>query len=212
MNKAFGCIYEGQPLSYEDLKETSGNLVEVIKREDVSSALETLKEHDNYTFAHSMRVAIYITIFARAEGLEDIQTIAAGGLIHDIGKAKIPLKILNKPGPYNIEEYEIMKKHVVYSREILSQSGVPEVIIVIGGDHHEKLDGTGYPNRLKGKEISLPARMAAIADAYGALTDKRQYKPAWPPGKALDMMANPPGHLDQKLLWQFKSKVVDKFL
>ncbi len=214
LDKAFKSVLENHPLPYEDFRETSEKIMTIIEKGDVKGVLDAVKEHDSYTFVHSLRVGIFLSMFMeRLAGFnrEDIMTLTSGGIIHDVGKAKTPLKILNKPGSFEPEEWREMKNHVDYTVEILKKTpGIPAPVMEIAWCHHEKLDGSGYPRGLKGDEISVLARMSAIADVYVALTDKRVYKPGFPPEKALEMMRNP-GHLDQALVTEFAAIISELY-
>ncbi|MEE8431092.1 MAG: response regulator [Candidatus Desulfatibia sp.] len=206
LDKAFNAVAAGRPLPYKDFRNTCEKMLEVMDKGDIQSVLGAVKDHDSYTFVHSLRVGIYLSMFAQDFGSftkEDILTVTSGGVIHDVGKAKTPIGVLNKPGKFTEYEWVEMKEHVNHTVEILKRTpGIPEPIIEIGWNHHEKLDGSGYPRGLKGTEIGTLARMAAIVDIYVALTDKRVYKPAFPPEKALEMMDNPK-FLDRGLLREF---------
>lgn len=203
LDKAFDAVVGGKELPYREFRDLSGMLVKVIDDGDVQAVLDAVKEHDSYTFVHSLRVGIFLSVFAKEFGgfdKEEIMTLATGGTVHDVGKAKTPLRVLNKPGSFNPEEWREMKNHVDYSMDILRRTPeVPEPVVEIAWCHHEKLDGTGYPRGLKAAEIGTLARIAAIADVYVALTDRRVYKPGFPPEEAIKMMRDP-NHLDQGLL------------
>ena len=169
-------------------------------------SLARLKTADNYTYMHSVAVCALMIALARQQGFseEDVQKAGMGGLIHDLGKMKTPLAVLNKAGKLSDEEFEIMKKHPGDGYEILQaqQSVAPEVMDVCWA-HHEKLDGTGYPRKLKGDAISLHARMGAICDVYDAITSVRPYKDGWDPAVSLHRMSEWTGHLDMNLFRAF---------
>ena len=137
--------------------------------------------------------------------------LASGGLLHDVGKMSIPHEVLNKPGRLTEEEFVVMKGHVDASVHYLMQNPeIPKGVITIAAQHHEKLDGTGYPNRIPGKDLNSLARMAAIVDVFGALTDRRVYKPPMPAEKALGIMKDEmSNHLDGKLLLLFREMLLD---
>jgi putative two-component system response regulator len=139
--------------------------------------------------------------------------------LHDIGKVGIPDNILLKPGKLNFEEFEIMKKHTIFGVEALSYNlkvdehpAFIKTAVEIAESHHEKFDGSGYPNGLKGKNIPLGGRIMAIADVYDALTSKRVYKPAFEHSYALEMIKNESGkHLDPEIVDAF-IEIQDKIL
>jgi putative nucleotidyltransferase with HDIG domain len=169
-------------------------------------SLARLKTADNYTYMHSVAVCALMVALAKQLDFNEEERRKAGlaGLIHDLGKMKTPLTVLNKAGKLTDEEFEIMKKHPGDGYEILlaNQTAAPEVMDVCLS-HHEKLDGTGYPRKLKGDAISLYARMGAICDVYDAITSVRPYKDGWDPADALHRMSEWTGHLDMNLFRAF---------
>lgn len=168
-----------------------------------------LKTHDDYTYLHSVAVCALMVSLARQLELEEEQVRRAGtaGLLHDVGKAAIPLDILNKPGKLTDAEFEIMKQHPLAGADLLERSGGAEDLVDVAMHHHEKVNGSGYPHRLKGKEISLLARMAAVCDVYDAVTSNRPYKEGWNPASAMHQMASWEGHFDRKVFYAFVKAV-----
>jgi putative nucleotidyltransferase with HDIG domain len=169
-------------------------------------SLARLKTADNYTYMHSVAVCALMIALSRQLGFNEEETQKAGlaGLIHDIGKMRTPPEILNKRSKLTDEEFEIMKRHPGDGYEILlaSQTVPPEVMEVCLS-HHEKLDGTGYPRKLKGEAIPQFARMGAICDVYDAITSQRPYKEGWDPAASLHKMSEWTGHLDMHLFRAF---------
>ena len=160
----------------------------IFRNQDALLPLARLKEHDDYTFQHSVSVCALLVSFARGLGLERqiIKEIAIGGLLHDVGKAKVPDEILNKPAKLTEAEFAKMKSHVVQSIVILQNTpGISQIALDVAGQHHERYDGTGYPNKLRGEEISLYGRMGAIVDVYDAITSNRVYHKGMAPTTAL---------------------------
>jgi putative nucleotidyltransferase with HDIG domain len=141
---------------------------------------QSIESSDRYTFGHCERVAEYAIAVARALGLDDLSqtTIRLGAYLHDLGKVRVPHEILNKPGRLTREEFEVMKMHPVWGLELLAAVEFPWDIKPMIRWHHERFDGTGYPDRLKGDEIPLSAQIIGIADVYDALTTLRSYRPA----------------------------------
>ncbi len=147
-----------------------------------------IKDKDNYTFQHSVSVGALMVSFCNAMGMskEVIHHAGIGGMLHDIGKMKIPDRILNKPGKLTEQEFSVMKCHVVESKQILLQTtGISETAVLVAAQHHERHDGSGYPAGLKGEEISQLGQMAAIVDVYDALTSDRCYHKGMAPTDAL---------------------------
>lgn len=168
-----------------------------------------LKTHDDYTYLHSVAVCALMISLARQLELDEEQTRRAGtaGLLHDVGKAGISLAILNKPGKLTGEEFEIMKQHPVLGEDLLRKSGAGEDLLDVALHHHEKINGSGYPHGLKGKAISLLARMASVCDVYDAVTSNRPYKAGWNPASAMHQMASWEGHFDRKIFYAFVKAV-----
>lgn len=168
-----------------------------------------LKTHDDYTYLHSVAVCALMISLARQLNLDEHQVRRAGtcGLLHDVGKAGISLDILNKPGKLTDDEFTIMKQHPVIGEALMRRSGGDPDLLDVVLHHHEKMNGTGYPDRLKGKNISLLARMAAVCDVYDAVTSNRPYKQGWNPASAMHQMASWEGHFDRKILYAFVKAV-----
>jgi len=160
----------------------------VLNNSAALTSLARIKSKDEYTYLHCIAVSALCISFGEHLRLDDrkIKALGIGGLLHDIGKVRIPIEILNKPGPLSEKEFEIMKQHVMHGDCILRQTGnIEEDSICVTAHHHERLDGTGYPEGLKGDEISPFGQMAAIVDIYDALTSERCYKNPMAPTDAL---------------------------
>ena len=148
---------------------------------------QSIESSDTYTYGHCERVANYAAAVARAAGLDDVAqtTIRLGAYLHDLGKVKVPHEILNKPGRLTDEEFDIVKMHPVWGVELLAPVEFPWDLKPIIRWHHERYDGTGYPDRLKGDEFPLSAQVVGIVDVYDALTTDRPYRPGMSPETAL---------------------------
>ena len=160
----------------------------IFRNKDAFISLSRIKNKDEYTFQHSVSVCALLVAFCRAMEYEKdvIMEAGTGGLLHDVGKMKVPDQILNKPSSLTEPEFAVMKSHAALGRELLKQTpGMPETAIVITGQHHERYDGTGYPDKIKKDEISQLGQMAAIADVYDALTSDRVYHKGMEPTTAL---------------------------
>lgn len=146
---------------------------------------------------HAKRVSLLSMDLARALNLSDqnVERIGYGAHYHDIGKISIPASILKSKSQLTEGEFKILKRHVEYGLSILSVQTSEEMDAakVIVGTHHERWDGTGYPNRLRGEEILLYGRIVSICDTFDALTSERSYKSAWPIGEALAYINNQKG-------------------
>jgi putative nucleotidyltransferase with HDIG domain len=165
-----------------------------------------LKSKDQYTYLHSVSVCGLMVNLARTIGLDDAAVRAMGlaGLLHDVGKMSIPPEVLNKPGRLDAAEFALIKQHPVAGHAMLAGAeGINQEALDVCLAHHEKIDGSGYPHGLKGKEISLAARMGAICDVFDALTSDRAYKEGWTPVRAVTEMFGWNGHFDPELLFHF---------
>lgn len=163
-------------------------------------SLARLKTVDDYTYMHSVAVCAMMVGLAKQLGLDEEQTRLAGlaGLMHDLGKAMMPMEVLNKPGKLTEAEFNIIKTHPVEGhRMLLTGHDVHPLVLDVCLHHHEKTDGSGYPKGLKDQEISLFAKMGAVCDVYDAITSNRPYKMGWDPAESLRKMAEwAKGHFD----------------
>jgi len=182
----------GKQITIEHVEHVVERIVDsIFRQQDALLPLAQLKNHDDYTFQHSVSVCALMTSFARAMELprETIREIAIGALLHDVGKATIPNPILNKPGKLTDAEFEQMKTHAVQSKIILETTpGISPVALSVAAQHHERFDGSGYPNKLKGEAIDRYGQMSAIVDVYDAITSNRCYHEGIPPTEALRKM------------------------
>lgn len=184
-----------------------GMVDSIFRNKNALLPLAQLKSHDDYTFEHSVSVCALMVAFARGLELprEIIKEIASGALLHDVGKARVPDEILNKPAKLTDAEFAKMKNHVVQSKIILQATpGVSQVAMDVASQHHERFDGTGYPNKLVGQEISLYGQMGSIVDVYDALSSNRVYHKGMPPSLALKKLLEWSNHhFDPKLVHVF---------
>ena len=170
-------------------------------------SLARLKTADDYTYMHSVAVCAMMVALAKQLGFDEAQTRSAGlaGLLHDLGKALMPMAILNKPGKLTDAEFTIIKSHPVEGHTmLLGGINVDPLVLDVCLHHHEKTDGSGYPKGLKGDEISLFAKMGAVCDVYDAITSNRPYKLGWDPAESLRKMAEwTSGHFDPNVFQAF---------
>ncbi len=173
----------------------------------IKSLASAIAAKDQYTHTHIQRVQNYATAVAEEMGVKgvELEAIRTGALLHDIGKLGVPDYVLLKPGPLSTDEFEKMKRHPVIGAAILEPVDFPWPVADVVRHHHERWDGTGYPDRLAGEQIPLGARIMAVADVYDALTSERPYRPAWSQERTLDFLQAEAGV-------QFDPKVVAAFL
>lgn len=188
-------------------KAFSNKLVESVDRNpDALLCLTKIREKDDYLLEHSLNVAILLANFGSFLGMSEseVQDLSYAGFLHDLGKIKIPDEILHKPGRLTESEMDIMKGHVKHGVDYLKETDIASPLIQAISEHHERLDGLGYPAGTKGENISRAGRMLAIADMYDALTADRVYKPGMSSQKAFSiLMSDAPSRLDQSLVQQF---------
>lgn len=173
-------------------------------------SLARLKNRDDYTYLHSVAVCALMVGLARQLDLTEVETREAGlaGLLHDVGKMMMPLEVLNKPGSLTDAEFDVMRSHPERGFELLKEGAlVPAGALDVCLHHHEKMDGTGYPHKLAGEQISLLARMGAVCDVYDAITSTRPYKSAWDPAGSLQRMSQWKGQFDPAIFQAFVKSV-----
>ena len=169
-------------------------------------SLARLKIADDYTYMHSVAVCALMIALARQLALDEQQVRDAGmaGLLHDLGKAMIPLEILNKPGKLTEEEFALVKTHPEEGYKLLlAGKGISDMTKDVCLHHHEKSDGSGYPKGLNGETMSLFAKMGAVCDVYDAVTSNRPYKAGWDPAESIKRMAEWKGHFDPAVFQAF---------
>ncbi|MFM4943880.1 HD-GYP domain-containing protein [Aeromonas bivalvium] len=198
----------GEPIDITPLAAVAEEMVDTMfTHGDAMLCLARIRAKDAYLMEHSMNVAILLANFGRYLGLARsvLKELTLGGLLHDVGKIMTPNEVLNKPGKLTDEEFAIMREHVVHSHDILiATSGITPTMLEVATNHHERLDGSGYPRRLKGEQLSLYTRMSAIVDVYDAVTADRVYKQGMPPTQAFRiLLKGAASHFDEELVTRF---------
>ena len=169
-------------------------------------SLARLKTADDYSYMHSVAVCALMVALAHQMGMNDADSREAGlaGLLHDLGKAAMPLSILNKPAKLTDSEFAVIRTHPERGWRILQEGrGASEVAMDVCLHHHERIDGRGYPHRLPGDKLSTFARMGAVCDVYDAITSNRPYKAGWDPSESISRMASWKGQFDPLVFQHF---------
>lgn len=191
-------VRSGKNIDEEQVKATVSSMINTVMRNHHALfSVSKIRKYDEYTFTHCVNVATLSIVFARALGYSKakLMKLGEGALLHDVGKMRIPPSILNKPSKLTDEEFATMKKHVELGMDYLEHQIPPdEDIFSFVAEHHENVDGSGYPKGKNGNEISEFGMIAAIADVYDALTSERVYHTAMPPSKALAIIYNSAGN------------------
>ena len=208
-------LYNNKRLLEEEVKVRTHDL-EKTRFEIIRRLGRAAEYKDNETGLHVIRMSQYSKLLARQIGMSDsyCDTIYHAAAMHDVGKIGTPDSILKKPGKLDEDEWEIMKQHAATGAEIIGHHEDPLLNMArnIALTHHERWDGSGYPNQLKGEQIPLEGRIGAIADVFDALTSDRPYKKAWSVDKAIDLIESESGkQFDPNLVFHFK-KILDEVM
>lgn len=201
-------IKGGEQINGEYFVQAAQAISRSIQRnKDALTWLGKIRNQYHYLFEHSVNTSVLMGIFAHASGFSLMQTeqCITAGLVHDLGQAAIREDLFNRAGPLSPEEYEIVKRHVEHGLDVAETSPqTTDIIRCIIREHHERMDGSGYPAGLAGQEISLFGRMFAIVDTYDAVTNNRIYKDAVPSSAGMRTLLELAGtHFDQSLVHQF---------
>jgi len=192
LNESFYQIVRGQEAAVEPLKRLVDEIIdEVLSTKKSVVSLIQLRQHDDAVFSHSVNVAalsVFIGKFLRLSR-QQLRILALGSLMHDLGKIRVPLEILNKPESLSEEEWHLIRKHSLWSAELMAERISEEgESVLIALQHHERLDGSGYPYGLSGEEIHFLSRICACADVYDALTVDRPYRKRFSYAEALEYL------------------------
>ena len=207
--KALDDAAAGRPIDVEAMQQiTQGFLDSIFRNHEALGMLCRIRERDAYLLEHSINVSILLGIFGKYLKLseQEIYEACLGGIMHDLGKIRVPEEVLDKPGRLTDQEFEQIKRHPLHGRDIIkeSQAKIPDTSFSIVLHHHEKLNGKGYPFGRMDSEISKLDRMASICDIYDALTADRVYKKGMLPSTALSIIQSlTPDELDQELVYRF---------
>ena len=195
-----------------EAQNVAGELVQTITSSNaVAVDVNLIKCSDEYTFKHSVDVATMAMIIGKNYGLskEELRDLGTAGLLHDLGKSQIPLDVLNKPGKLDDDEFALMKQHSLFGFKILKEKNQFSEGILKGVlQHHEKINGKGYPLGSSDEQIHKFAKIIAVADVYDALVTERPYKSAFPKCEALEMIMSMTQELDMGALKSFLKSVI----
>lgn len=179
----------------------------IVRNENGFACLTRIREKDAYLMEHSLNVGVLLALLGKYLGFSRpvVRQLAVGGMLHDIGKINVPDEVLNKPGKLTGEEWEEMKRHVQYGHDYLRElGGVDPIVLSICRQHHERIDGSGYPQALNASQIDEYGRMAAVCDVYDAITADRVYHDGMAPDVAMKRLVEwSDEHLDKTLVYEF---------
>jgi putative nucleotidyltransferase with HDIG domain len=196
----------------EKILQSSEELIDIMEKclftnEAGFHSITMITNKDYYTYTHSVNVGLYCLAYGMRTkmGLNDTRDLGLGGMLHDVGKSKIPHSLINKNGKLTDQEFKSMKNHTTIGKKILeSMKCYRSHVVDMANQHHEKFEGNGYPNGLVGEEISRYARICKVMDVYDALTTRRSYKKALKPFEATALMTNQMGgEFDHEILGNF---------
>lgn len=190
--------------------ESVEDLVEyIIDLGDVNKSLYDIKTYDNYTYMHSLDTCIMTSFLGLSSNFKEseLKELGVGAVLHDVGKTKVPSKILNKNGKLTEEEFDEIKKHTIYGGEIVRKNiSIPYSVINIVEQHHERIDGRGYPYGLEGNNISKFAKVVCICDVYDAVSNDRCYRKKFNPNDAYELILAGSGtSFDENIVRNFKN-------
>lgn len=186
----FSAVATGLPIDVHSARSAGSHVADSIAEHGLADWLTTVRRHHEGTYQHCLLVTGIAVDFGLSLGVAkaDIERLYSAAMFHDVGKAKVPLEILDKPGKLDAAEWVAMKSHPVLGAEILSRMGALAGLAKIALEHHEKLDGTGYPYGRRGEELDLETRIVTAADIFDALTADRPYRKAMSTAAALGIM------------------------
>jgi len=209
----FSAVLGGKPIDIADAKHAAGKIADIIANDGFSSWLETVRRHHEGTYQHCLVVTGVAVDFGLSLGLarRDIERLYSAAMFHDIGKAKIPLAVLDKPGKLDPEERALIETHPAAGYDVLKATpGISPEILDAVRHHHEFLDGSGYPDALCAASISDVVRILTISDIFAALIEDRRYKPPMPRDRAYEIICNMRGKLEAPLVVAFKDVALSR--
>lgn len=209
----FSAAADAHPVSVSDAENATNRIHDSVVQNGLRKWLDNVRLHHTGTFQHCLMVTGLAVDFARSLGFSrrDIQRFGVIATLHDIGKSRVPVAILDKPGKLNNSEKQIMQSHAALGAEILGgMDGVSAEVLDGVRHHHEYLDGSGYPDGLGGSQLSDLVRMLTVSDIFAALIEKRGYKPPMAPQDAYDILKSMEGKLEMPLVKAFRRVALDR--
>ena len=202
------CTSHGEAIDLAAVNSSSAAIVTQIEEKGLTAWIDIVREHHSQTYQHSLIVTAVAVGFGRALGASetDLLRLSLAGMLHDIGKSVVPISILEKPGRLEDAEMEILRRHPRAGYDSLRHTpGIDPGILDLVLSHHEYLDGSGYPEGLGANRISDVVRLMTIADIFGALIERRAYKPPYAPKAAYDVLVDMGPKLDQDMVREFRA-------
>ena len=209
----FQAVLSGSPIDISGAKGAGSKIAESVAEHGLSDWLTTVRRHHEGTFQHCLLVTGVAVDFGLSLGMakNDIERLHAAAMFHDIGKARIPLAVLDKPGKLDPEERALIETHPAAGYDVLKENGgiSPEILDAVR-HHHEYLDGSGYPDALSANSITDIVRILTISDIFAALIEHRTYKPTMPREKAYEILQGMQGKLEMPLVEAFKEVALNR--
>jgi putative nucleotidyltransferase with HDIG domain len=209
----FSAVLSGKPVDVRSAKGAGSRIADNIAEEGLSSWLETVRRHHEGTYQHCLLVTGIAVDFGLSLGLAkpDMERLYSAAMFHDIGKAKIPLAVLDKPGRLDAQERALIETHPAAGYEVLKRiSGISLEVLDAVRHHHEYLDGSGYPDALCAASISDIVRILTISDIFAALIEHRHYKPTMPREQAYEIIRSMHGKLEMPLVAAFRDVALNR--
>lgn len=208
----FDAVKRGEPVPIAEVDRGVRVVLGAVKEAEIRSWLDVVRRFDDATYQHCLLVAGLCAAFSVKSGLTPSHQhlLLQAALLHDVGKARVPPGVLNKPGALSKSEMDVMRTHAELGHAMLAgQGGLDPVILDVIRHHHEYLDGSGYPDRLQGRQISDYVRIVTICDIYAALIERRPYRAPMPQRQALAVLTDLGAKLDRNLLKHFEAMVAN---
>lgn len=217
VKKAFDCMRYFKEVPINEMRELADKPIEsLVEAIGVINHLHMVQRQDDYTFHHSVNVAVICGVLGKWLGYTgtELKDLILAGLMHDVGKTQIPLEILNKPGKLSSDEMDIMKQHTTHGYNLIKKAGnVPSGVVYGILQHHERMDGTGYPLKVKSDKIHQYAKIIAVADIYDAMTSDKVYHNKVTPFTVVEMLVGEMfNKLDPGICTVFLNNVRDYFV